>query len=84
MTRREGDFGLFGRRNRPQFTFTVDRGLYEFASELDMDGDETGGKHTIFRELAFARAWSKSIPSCRLSSLAWTVAAPARGTAPLK
>jgi hypothetical protein len=51
--RREGDWGLFGRRNRPQFTYTVDRGFYEFAAELDMDGDETGGKHTLIQRACF-------------------------------
>ena len=51
--RREGDFGLFGRRNRPQFTFSVARGFYEFAAELDMDGDETGGKNTLIQRACF-------------------------------
>src|SRR5918994_519956 len=40
--RREGYFGLFRRRNRPQFSYYWDRGFYEFNAELDMDGDETG------------------------------------------
>ena len=40
--RRNGDFELFGRRNRPEFTYFWDRGFYEFRSELDMDaGDAT-------------------------------------------
>jgi hypothetical protein len=47
--RREGDFGIFGRRNRPQWVFSVENGLYELASELDIDGDETGGKNTIIQ-----------------------------------
>ena len=45
--RREGDFQLFGRRNRPAVYYYWDKGFYEFKSELDMDGDETGGKDTL-------------------------------------
>lgn len=45
--RREGDFGLFRRRNRPQVYYYWDRGFYEFKSELDLDGDETGGKDSL-------------------------------------
>lgn len=60
--RREGDWGLFGRRNRPQFTFTTDRGLYEFAAELDMDGDETGGKHTLIQRACFRTRFEQLNP----------------------
>src|ERR1044071_7597616 len=44
--RREGDFGLFGRRNRPGVKYCWDRCFYQFNAELDMDGDETGTKET--------------------------------------
>jgi hypothetical protein len=44
--RREGDFGLFGRRNRPAVNYCWDRCFYEFVAELDFDGDETGTRET--------------------------------------
>lgn len=47
--RREGDLGIFLRRNRPQFSYYWDKGFYELLAELDMDGDETGGKATLIQ-----------------------------------
>jgi len=39
---RNGDFELFGRRNRPFFIYFWDRGFYEFHAAMDMDaGDAT-------------------------------------------
>lgn len=49
---REGDFQLFGRRNRPAVYYYWDKGFYEFKAELDMDGDETGGKDTLSQRSA--------------------------------
>src|SRR5262245_5007052 len=50
---REGDGGFFMRRNRPQVTYYWNRGFYEFAAELDMDGDETGTKETLIQRACF-------------------------------
>jgi hypothetical protein len=52
--RREGDFGLFGRRNRPGFQYCWDKCFYQFNAELDMDGDETGTKETLIQRARFA------------------------------
>jgi hypothetical protein len=49
---REGDFQLFGRRNRPAVYYYWDRGFYEFKWEFDGDGDETGGKDTVSQRSA--------------------------------
>jgi hypothetical protein len=59
---REGDFGIFGRRNRPQFTYTWDRGFYEFAAELDMDGDETGTKEALLQRACFRTRFEQINP----------------------
>jgi len=48
-SRREGDFQIFGRRNRPQFTLSTNNGFWEIASELDMDGDETTSKVSLIQ-----------------------------------
>ncbi len=48
--RRNGDFEIFGRRNRPEFTYFWDRGFYEFRSELDGD---SGDAFTIQRATLF-------------------------------
>src|SRR3989338_11367272 len=37
---RNGDFELFGRRNRPYIFYYWDRGLYEFQFGLDMDAGD--------------------------------------------
>jgi hypothetical protein len=60
--RREGDFGIFGRRNRPQLTYTVDRGFWEFAFELDVDGDETGTKETIIQRACMRTRFDRVNP----------------------
>src|SRR5437870_12806536 len=51
--RREGDFGLFGRRNRPGVKYCWDRCFYEFTWEADMDGDETTTKEGLIQRSAF-------------------------------
>ena len=51
--RREGDFGLFGRRNRPGVKYCWDRCFYEFTWEADMDGDETTTKEGLNQRSAF-------------------------------
>lgn len=51
--RREGDFGIFRRRNRPQIYHYWDKGFYEFKYELDLDGDETGGKDGLNQRSSF-------------------------------
>jgi hypothetical protein len=60
--RREGDFGLFGRRNRPQITYTRDRGFWEYAFELDVDGDETGTKETIIQRACMRTRFDRLNP----------------------
>lgn len=47
--RRNGDFELFMRRNRPYFTYFWDRGFYEYEFRLDVDaGDATGIQRAAF------------------------------------
>jgi hypothetical protein len=59
---REGDGGFFLRRNRPQFTYYWDRGFYEFAAELDMDGDETGTKEALIQRACFRTRFEQLNP----------------------
>lgn len=51
--KREGDLSIFMRRNRPQAAYYWDKGFYEFQSELDLDGDETGGKQQTIQRACF-------------------------------
>jgi len=47
--RRNGDFELFLRRNRPEITYFWDRGFYEYRFELDVDaGDATEIQRATF------------------------------------
>ena len=62
---RNGDFELFGRRNRPYIFYYWDRGLYEFQFGLDMDaGDcsEEGGDSTCNQRARFYVHYNKINP----------------------
>jgi hypothetical protein len=60
--RREGDAGLFLRRNRPQITYTRERGFWEYAFELDVDGDETGNKSAIIQRACMRTRFDRLNP----------------------
>ncbi len=61
--RRNGDFELFGRRNRPSIYYYRDRGLYEFTFRIDCDAGDCANvqRSAMFIHLEKLNSWFPTV-----------------------